>query len=110
MGARHVSLSAALLLAAAAPSIEAAAPPPPQRLVALSCKQAVSESRMVCLTGSNCQREISPILRTCHAPDRASCSAAREELRTYCAPQSKWYGTRECEEALAQVSHYCAER
>jgi hypothetical protein len=74
-----------------------------------SCRQAVSQSRLVCLSGSNCQREISPILRTCNQPQHASCAAAREDLRAQCAPQSPWYGSRECEDALRQVSHYCGQ-
>lgn len=76
-------------------------------LASTSCRQAVSQSRLVCLSGSNCQREISPILRTCNQPQHASCAAAREDLRMQCAPQSPWYGSRECEDALQQVSHYC---
>jgi hypothetical protein len=77
--------------------------------VSPSCRQAVSQSRLVCLSGSNCQREISPILRTCNQPQHASCAAAREDLRAQCAPQSPWYGSRECEDALRQVSHYCGQ-
>lgn len=111
MKVRSFSLSAVGLFFAVVPFIEAAAPPPPRGAMAgETCKQAVSQSRLVCLTGSNCQREISPILRTCNALERASCADARQELRTYCAPQSKWYGSRECEDALVQVSHYCGDR
>ena len=103
-----------VLLAAAMPSIQAAAPPvrsAQQLAVAgVSCRQAVSQSRLLCLTGSNCQREISPVLRTCNATDRTSCAAARADLRTHCAAQSPWYGSRECESALLQVSHYCGDR
>lgn len=80
----------------------------PNLLVAAkSCKQAVTQSRLICLSGANCQREISPILRACNASGQASCSAAREDLQTYCGAQSPWYGSRECEGALQQVSHYC---
>lgn len=111
MNVHNLSLSAIALFFAAVPFLEAAAPPPPRAAAASeSCRQAVSQSRLVCLTGSNCQREISPILRTCNALERASCADARQELRTYCAPQSKWYGSRECETALTQVSHYCGDR
>ena len=108
MGMRHLSLWTIALVAAMA-SAEAAAPPPPPRvaIAGMSCAQAVSQSRLVCLSGSNCQREISPILRTCNVPEHASCAAAREDLRTHCTPQSPWYGSRECESALRQVSHYC---
>lgn len=92
-----------LLAAAALPSLQAASSP-------VNCRQAVSQSRLLCLTGSNCQREISPVLRTCKAPERAACAAARADLRTHCAAQSPWYGSRECESALLQVGHYCGER
>ena len=112
MKVRSLSLCAIGLFFAVVPFLEAAAPPPAHRvtLASPSCQQAVSQSRLVCLTGSNCQREISPILRTCNVPERASCAEARAELRTYCAPQSTVYGSRECEDALVQVSHYCGDR
>ena len=106
-------LSATTALAAAMPwlaqaAADAASEGAAQASVAsTSCRQAVSQSRLVCLSGSNCQRAISPILRTCNQPQHASCAAAREDLRARCAPQSPWYGSRECEEALQQVSHYC---
>ena len=29
------------------------------------CKQAISQSRMICLTGANCQKEIGALLRAC---------------------------------------------
>jgi len=108
---RNPALCALALLGAVLPSIQAAAPPSQStRHVAVAgggCKQAISQSRLLCLTGSNCQREISPVLRTCHAPQRASCTAAREDLRAHCSTQSPWYGSRECESALRQVGHYC---
>lgn len=84
-------------------------PGAPRQVVAAadSCRQAVSQSRLVCLSGFNCQREISPVLRSCAPADSTACMAARDELRTHCAPQSRWYGSRECDAALTQVSHYC---
>ena len=71
------------------------------------CRQAVAQSRMICLSGSNCQREISPILRACSTSTQASCLASREDVRNHCATQTTWQGSRECEGALQQVSHYC---
>lgn len=71
------------------------------------CKQAVAQSRMVCLTGSNCQREISQILESCSASTAASCADAREEMRQHCRQAAPWYGTRECQAAVQQVGHYC---
>lgn len=72
-----------------------------------SCKQAVAQSRMLCVTGSHCQREISSILQACSQSSAASCVEARGDLRTYCSEVSPWYGTRECDAALKQVRHYC---
>jgi hypothetical protein len=72
-----------------------------------SCKQAVAQSRMLCVTGSHCQREISAILDACSRSSAASCVAARDDLRAYCSEVSPWYGTRECDAALKQVRHYC---
>ena len=72
-----------------------------------ACRQAVSHSRMVCLSGAHCQQEISPVLRSCR-PTEGACAAAHEELRAQCGRQLPWYGSRECRAALEQVSHYCA--
>lgn len=74
---------------------------------ATMCRQAVAQSRMICLSGSNCQREISPILRACGSSTQAACLASREDVRSHCAAQTTWQGSRECEGALQQVSHYC---
>ena len=35
---------------------------------------------MVCLSGADCQQEISPVLRSCR-PMEGACAAAHEELR-----------------------------
>ena len=72
-----------------------------------TCRQAVSHSRLVCLSGANCQQEISPVLRSCNAT-RDACRAAQEELRAQCGRQLPWYGSRECSAALREVSQYCA--
>ena len=71
------------------------------------CRQAVAQSRTICLSASHCQREISPILRACSSSTRAACLASREEVRNHCAAQTTWQGSRECEGALQQVSLYC---
>lgn len=75
--------------------------------VQANCRQAVAQSRMVCVTGANCQKEISPILRACSRSSTASCIAAREEVLSHCRAVLPWYGSRECEEAARQVSDYC---
>jgi|SRR5690606_15940642 len=74
---------------------------------ASQCTEAVKQSRMVCLSGNDCQKEISQILKSCTAPQPA-CKEARTELVARCGKQSKWQGTRECEDAIEQVRHYCA--
>lgn len=70
------------------------------------CKQAISQSRMICLTGANCQKEIGAVLRDCDASP-AACTAARYELRTHCGKELPFDGSRECEGALKQVGRYC---
>jgi hypothetical protein len=72
-----------------------------------SCRQAVSQSRMVCVSGNDCQKEISLVLRVCDASAAASCVAARDDLRVFCSQPMPWDGSRGCESALRQVSHYC---
>lgn len=74
---------------------------------AAGCREAIQQSRMVCLTGNDCQKEISQILKACNAPQPA-CKEARNDLVARCGKQSKWQGTRECEAAIDQVRHYCA--
>jgi len=76
-------------------------------VASLSCTDAISQSRLLCLSGSNCQREISPILRSCNSTDQAACVAARGELRAACASPLPWYGSLGCESAVRQVHHYC---
>lgn len=71
-----------------------------------ACTQAVAQSRMICLSGSQCQREISAILRACPAAAK-SCVEAREELRVYCGTPLPWDGSRQCDGAVRQVAHYC---
>lgn len=73
------------------------------------CKQAISQSRMICLTGANCQKEIGAVLRACDASP-AACAAARYDLRTHCGKELPFDGSRECEGALRQVGRYCEER
>ena len=72
-----------------------------------SCRQAVSESRMICVSGNECQKEISLVLRVCDASTAASCVAARDDLRVFCSQPMPWDGSRGCESALRQVGHYC---
>lgn len=100
---------ATLLTAVLVPCAQIAAQEPQKRIDAPpSCAQAVARSRMICVTGSDCQREISEVLRVCTASDNAaSCLQAREDVRTQCASGEPWYGTRGCEAALKQVAHYC---
>ena len=76
-------------------------------VASLSCSDAISQSRLLCLSGSNCQREISPILRSCSSTDQPACVAARDGLRAACASPLPWYGSLECESAVRQVHHYC---
>lgn len=73
------------------------------------CKQAISQSRMICLTGASCQKEIGAVLRACDASP-AACAAARYDLRTHCGKELPFDGSRECEGALRQVGRYCGER
>jgi|SRR5688572_20608310 len=73
-----------------------------------SCKEAVAQSRMICLTGTDCQREISQILRACSPSYHAACATARGDLRASCRTPSAFDGFRECNAALQQVGHYCA--
>lgn len=103
----------ALAALAALPIIAFAAGPLPSSnpirtvVASSSCSQAISQSRLLCLSGSNCQREISPILRSCNSTDQGACAAARDELRAACASPLPWYGSLECESAVRQVRHYC---
>jgi hypothetical protein len=79
-----------------------------KRLIAPpNCRQAVSESRLICLNGSDCQREISRVLQICDTPTTPACMAARDELRTYCSKPLPWDSSRGCDGALRQVAHYC---
>jgi hypothetical protein len=74
---------------------------------AITCSAAVSDSRMLCLSGGRCVREISRILHSCSKPGHAACAAAREDLRSYCGRESDWYGTRECNIAVGQIPARC---
>ena len=100
---RWVFATTALLLSSThAASPQKDNPPVP------SCKEAVAQSRMICLTGTNCQREISQILRACAPSYHAACATARGDLRASCRTPSAFDGFRECNAALQQVRHYCA--
>ena len=48
---------------------------------ASDCRRATSDSRLICLSGSDCQREIGRILQACNSADLPSCTAARQDLR-----------------------------
>ena len=87
---------------------QAAAQEPPKPVRAPpSCRQAIAQSRMICVTSDDCQREISEVLRVCNSSHAASCVQARDDVRTQCTSGAPWYGTRGCEAALKQVAHYC---
>jgi hypothetical protein len=92
----------ALLLA----STHAASPQKDNRSVP-SCNEAIAESRMICVSSTNCQREIGEILRACRASDHA-CEAARRDLIAKCGPPSSRDGSTECNTALEQVKYKCA--
>lgn len=73
-----------------------------------SCRDAVEQSRMICITGSNCQKEISRILQACRVSNPSpACTTAREDLRTQCGHPAPFDSTRNCNAALKQVSEYC---
>lgn len=75
---------------------------------AARCKEAVSESRLLCVSGARCVREISLILRSCDAQAGSSCALAREALRDACGRESDWYGSRDCHKAVQEVGARCA--
>jgi hypothetical protein len=104
--ARIAGLAAALLLGAAHAAPQESSKP--TSLPDAACKRAVAQSRMVCVSGTNCQREISEVLHASNASRAPACASAREELRSKCASPTPWYGSKECQGALDQVGHYCA--
>ena len=65
---------------------------------------------MICITGSECQKEISELLHACETSQAASCVQARDDVRKQCTSGSPWYGTRECNAAVEQLAHYCDRR
>lgn len=71
------------------------------------CKSAVSQSRMLCVSGAMCVRELSSILRSCASHGRAACNSAREALLASCGGQTDWYGTDDCRGALREVEAHC---
>ena len=101
-----LGLMALLALSAATATASEELKPNEPPAAAAFCKQAISQSRMICLTGANCQKEIGAVLRACDIPP-AACAAARYELRTHCGKELPFDGSRECEGALKQVSRYC---
>jgi hypothetical protein len=84
-----------------------AASPEKDNRSAQSCNEAVARSRMICVSSTNCQREIGEILRACRAPDDATCAMARRDLRAKCGAQSPWDGFPECNAALQQIQYKC---
>ena len=109
MVVRALAKLALLALPAATPTVAEQLKPNDRPAAAGICKQAISQSRMICLTGANCQKEIGAVLRACDASP-AACTAARSELRTHCGKELPFDGSRECEGALRQVGRYCGER
>lgn len=89
-------------------TVQAADERPLHRASAASCKKAVFDSRMLCLSGAYCVREISLILRSCGGKPGSPCAAARDELRESCGRESDWYGTRDCHKALERMGAHCA--
>lgn len=79
-----------------------------QRVSAESCKDAVSQSRMLCVSGARCVREIGLILRACATHTGSSCAVARDQLRDACGRESDWYGSRDCHKAVQEVGARCA--
>lgn len=106
--AGRIRLTALLvaLLAAQAPAATSDAKRPGRHE---SCREAVGDSRMICVTGEECQKEISSILAACGASNSPACAAARDEMRRTCSRESPWYGTRKCEAALSQVGRRCGD-
>ena len=105
MVTRKLALMTLLLSAGTATASEEFKPNDPPAAAGI-CKQAIYQSRMICLTGANCQKEIGAVLRACDAPP-ADCAAARYELRTHCGKELPFDGSRECKGALKQVATYC---
>ena len=104
MTARLTALVAALLVA---PAHAAAAGEATRAGAHESCRNAVGDSRMICVSGENCQKEISSILAACSASKSPPCAAAREDVRKTCSRESPWYGTRQCQAALEQIARRC---
>ena len=81
MGISQISMLGFLATTALLVSSTHAASPEKDNRSAQSCNEAVARSRMICVSSTNCQREIGEILRACRAPDDATCATARRDLR-----------------------------
>ena len=78
-----------------------------QQLDGQHLPRGVGQAEQQCVSGNECQKEISLVLRVCDASTAASCVAAREDLRLFCSQPMPWDGSRGCESALRQIGHYC---
>jgi hypothetical protein len=96
---------------ALAPSYQASATMPIGAVQAASCRDATSEIRLttLCLTADGCNHQVEAIKKFCTNAATGSCSAAREQLTTYCYRGSLAFSDRACEVAARQVGVYCAD-
>jgi hypothetical protein len=108
LGISQISVLGFLATSALLLSSTHAASPEKDNRSEQSCNEAVAKSRMICVSRTNCQREIGEILRACRASDDAVCAMARRDLRAKCGGQSPWDGFADCNAALEQIQYKCA--
>jgi len=80
-------------------------------IAAANCADATSEIRLktLCLSADGCRHEVDAIKKFCAKAGSESCSAAHEQLPTFCERASKAYSESACESAARRVSAYCRD-